>query len=246
MNREDTALIENNAANYLQATNDSHADEGLGRREWLKSVGGLGLGLFGIALPSFGQEIKKVSKISKLDHCPHMLRLSKGLTAEIRKYICKPCKCKDERVFKITFEFKGLLTSYNICDKSQPMIPNQCTMKGSLVINLLGGECSKSGKPILWGCHKGKFMLFGLKTERIFEGTLSGTFGVDPRTSGEDRCCWPYGSGYLQGKGIDKFKGCTLCSTYLLKVPFNQHNPCTKTPPKELAMQFDGMLMCPC
>jgi len=246
MNGDEVTLIDSAAKSTQEAQgNDLHPIGELNRREWLQyaAVGGLHLGLLGSALPAFGQEAEKAT-------CLYMVKLSKGIRADISSYKCSPCRCAVGNemitVFRIEFEFKGQLTNYQICDDSLRQIPQRSTVKGAFKFTLRNGKCEESKKPILWGCHQGRFELYDPKTRRIFSGSLSGTNGFDPRTSGEERCCWPYGAGYLRGKGIEALKECEVCASYLLKVPFNEENPCTKTPPKELAMQLDGMVICPC
>jgi hypothetical protein len=245
MVRDNNESINESSATQSAVTqgtsNSVVAVDGLKRREWLKTVmmGSIGVGLFGISLPSYGEE-------QKLLTCPRVLRLSKDLSAEIRQYSCKPCECAGERVYMIAFEFKGLLKNNIPCDESGKLIPENSTMLGSLRMNLRRGLCPKTKKSHLWGCHEGKFELYGPNTGMLFAGSLSGAFGFDPRTNGNARCCWPYGEGVLRGKGVEKLQNCEICSIYHLKIPFNMDNPCASTPPKMLTMHIDGTVMCPC
>jgi hypothetical protein len=213
----------------------------MNRRELLRgaAAGALGVGLLDVAQSAFGQQRA----------CQLVLRLSKGLGAEIGQYRCTRCVCKHEgtalRIFRVGFEFKGHLTSYMICDETAKLIPNQSTLAGRLRIVLRATECPRSDKPNLVGWHDGSFELHAPKVGKIFTGSLSGTHGVDPRTSGGERCCWPYGDGVMRGKGIEAQEGCQIGASYLLKIPFDGADPC-KTPPNELSAQLDGVLICPC
>lgn len=244
MVRENNTSINERSATQSFVTrgtsNSAVAADGLKRREWLKTVmmGSIGIGLFGISFPSYGEELKLLT-------CPRVLRLSKDLSAEIRQYSCKPCECAGERVYSIAFEFKGLLKNNFPCDESIQLIPDNSTMLGSIRMTLRGGLCPKTKKSHLWGCHEGKFELYGPNTGILFAGPLSGAFGFDPRADGNARCCWPYGEGVLRGRGSEKLQNCDICSIYHLKIPFNMDNPC-KTPPKMLTMHVDGTVMCPC
>jgi len=217
------------------------ASEGMMRREWLKNVmiGGVGLGLLGIPMPSLAAEQGDMK-------CPKIIRVSKDLKAEIYRYFCKHCLCGKDRVFSVTFDFKGLLYGNKACDESLKMIPDRSIVKGSLKYTLRSAICPETRKQLLLGCHEGKLFLYSPSRSSLFGATLYGTQGVNPDKSSAERCCWPYAEGALRARGTEEMTGCAICSSYHLKVPFNQFDPCTKTPPKELYMQFDGSLMCPC
>lgn len=243
MSRDFNALV-NIPSDETEELRNPASVEGLTRRQWLKHVmmGSIGVGLSGFSLPTFAEE-------TALSRCHHILRVSKDLSAEIRKYACTSCECKKVTVvtvYTVSFDFKGLLQGNTYCDETVKLMPENSTMVGSIKMILRRGACPQTDKPQLWGCHDGRFEIYGSNTDKIFSGTLSGTFGVDHRAVKLDRCCWPNGEGVLRGKGFDKYRDCEICATYQLNVPLNMGNPCTKTPTKALKMQFDGTVKCPC
>jgi hypothetical protein len=218
------------------------ANENMMRRDWLKSVmiGGVGLGLFGIPLALSAEEEKAVG-------CPRIIRVSKNMRARIVEYQCKPCQCGNDRVYLISFVFKGELYSNKVCDESLKMIPDKSIATGKLSFTLRGGICPETRNQILWGCHEGKATLYAPTGKPLFDAALFGTEGVNPQASvAAKRCCWPYAEGALRGNGAEEMKTCSICTTYHIKVPFNANDPCTKTPPSALSMQLDGTLKCPC
>ena len=244
MNKENLTIIESNAYT-IQEEKEMLPNGKMSRREWIRfaMIGGLQLGILGSTLPAFGQRTDK-------GECLYMVKLSKGFSADIDNWDCSRCLCKignkEITIFRIKFDFNGKLTSYTICDDSIKHIPQSSIMKGTLEFDLSTSKCKKRKDTILWGCHQGKFDLYGPKKGMLFAGYLSGTNGFDPRTSGEERCCWPHGTGYLEGKEKDTKYGCEICASYLLKIPFHAIDPCTKTPPKKLSMQLDGIIKCSC
>lgn len=215
-----------------------NVNEGMMRRDWLKNVmiGGVGLGLFGIPMPTFAEDELALAG------CPRIIRVSKNIKAEIVQYVCKSCLCDKEQVFMITFDFKGLVFSNKVCDESIKMIPDKSIMNGSLRYTVRRGLCPETKMSALWGCHEGKVALYNPAEAQLFAIPMAGTYGVNPQASATKRCCWPYAEGLLKGKG----EKCSICCTYHMTVPLNPVNPCTKTPPNSLYMQFDGSLMCPC
>jgi hypothetical protein len=219
---------------------DLRPNDGSGRREWLKNImmGSVGLGLFGMALPSFGEE-------KNLTACPRILRFSKDLTADIGGYQCGTCVCKDQKVYSITIVFKGVLASNRICDEAVQLIPERTIMTGQVNLTLRAAKCPDTGRANLVGCHEGKYDLIDPRSVKLFSGAFSGTWGVDHRATGVARCCWPNGEGALRGSGIDNLKDCSICSTYLLAIPLNLTEPCAK-PTRPLTMRIDGSVMCPC
>jgi|GEM_PF-1730737 len=230
------------AESYDLSETTPHANEGMMRRDWLKSVmiGGVGLGLFGIPLTSSAEEEKNLS-------CPRIIRVSKNMRARIVEYQCKPCVCGNDRVYLISFAFKGELYSNKACDESLKLIPDKSIASGKLSFTLRGGLCPETRTQMLWGCHEGKASLYAPSGKPLFEAALFGTEGVNPQASvAAKRCCWPYAEGALKGNGAEEMKACSICTTYHIRVPFNANDPCTKTPPSALSMQLDGTLMCPC
>jgi hypothetical protein len=235
---EDGASVDCHAAHAA----DQHEQvRRLGRRELLTgaAAGALGVGLLGVP-SAFGQE----------RGCPQVLRFSKDLHAHISEYECTRCVCTYNQtrlsVFRIRLEFQGSLKSSMICDETADMIPDESSIASRLRITLRGDRCPESDKLMLWGYHEGDFKLHHPKLGRVFTGALLGTHGVDPRVAGQERCCWPYGSGLMRGRGIERMEDCLICSSYVLKIPLNPRDPCTKTPPKELSGHLDGVLICPC
>ncbi len=81
------------------------SDEGLMRRDWLKNVmlGGVGLGLFGIPMPTLAEEQTGMK-------CPRIIRVSKNLEARIDRYNCESCLCGKERVSESIWILKGNLS----------------------------------------------------------------------------------------------------------------------------------------
>jgi hypothetical protein len=216
------------------------ANEGMMRRDWLKNalMGGVGLGLFGIPMPSLASIIPSTA-------CPRITRVSKNLTANVVAYKCTPCDCTKTKGYLITLEFSGPLTSNTACDESVPIIPDKSIAKGILKFALRSGICPKTEKAHLFGCHEGKLDLYTPAGAQILTSALEGTYGFDPRASLDARCCWPNAQGTLKGTGLDKLKSCTICTTYYLPIPFNLSDPC-KSNFKSFAMQLDGTIMCPC
>lgn len=243
MNQDSTPssdrIIKTESCDHSGSAPASH--EGIMRRDWLKSVmiGGVGLGLFGIPLPSFGEE-------SAITGCPRIIRVSKNVNARIVRYQCERCMCDKDQVFLIKCDFSGTLLANKACDEAANMIPDKSIAKGSLKYTLRSGICPDTRTPMLWGCHEGRLMLYAPSGRMLLDVPLAGTHGVNPDLSSSKRCCWPYADGAFRDKGTEELKACMICASYLLKVPFNFSNPCTKTPPNPLIMQLDGTMMCPC
>jgi hypothetical protein len=229
----------------VDANSDS-GDSSWSRREILMklSAGALGVGLLGKTLPAFAQPAP--------GQCLQVLRFSKDLSAEIGNFNCQPCSCQfgsqTLKIFQIKFDFKGVLKKAP-CDEGK--IPNDSILRGTLSWTLRADTCppsSPTAPPVkrVFGCHDGTFDLIDPSGNKIFSGTLGGTQGFDPRANGAARCCWTDAQGCLKGKGlVEKYKGCTICATYLLTVPFNSTNPC-QPPPQQFRAKFDGVSICPC
>ena len=188
--------------------------------------------------------------------CSQFVRLSKqqrgGKVEFIKLDDCK-CECKTEGrvqvVFKVKYRVAFRLDAMLPCDETdiQGVLPvgSELLLDGTLTVRQ--EPCSHDQQPIYLGTNEGKFRLRRSPNEVVFEDAFSGTVGVHPSKSADERCC-AHGQllGNLSAKGIGGLKGWSLCLSYdILVFILDRINLC-EPGSADAKLNLDGVLLRPC